>query len=427
MRFSSTILCFVIILLLAAFSVSLASGTPHLINYQGKATDNTGNPVADGIYDVWFFLYTSSSGASYVWSDNASIQTTDGLFSYMLGSNPTSPLPDSIFSKYDSLFVGIFFEGEIMTPLKPLTSSPYAIRVNSIDGAKGGEVAGDLILIDTTIGPHAEYAEIMKDFDGTGGGYLQIHSSWSHIGFVVDGNSNSTGEPRTMIMGNDRFVAMNMADSGTNSVTLPTDAIEASEILDEPGVGSDNNSNISLTGSPQYLAGRTMTAPVDGYVLIIATAHAIIQHANGTQSSCILDVSDNMTSFVSSTIARLTLPSSLPSGLYEFPLASHAIFPISAGSQAYYALGSKTGATSVTVYDIQLTECFFPTAYTTVSAPISPMGSAFESSTSFDPEAERLEAKAYNQNRIESELARLAAEIEKLKKEMETEATQIKE
>lgn len=409
MKYSSAILCFIIILLLAAFSVSLASGTPHLINYQGKATDNTGNPVADGIHDVWFLLFTTPTGETYVWTDYASIQTTDGLFNYTLGSDPTSPLADSIFVKYDSLFIGIEFDGETLAPLKPLTSSPYAIRVNSLDGAKGGTVDGSIMLMDTTVGLF--YAYLMEDINGSGGGYFAVQRSLGSSGFIVDGNYNATGQPRVQVTGTDRSVVLNMNNSGNNSVSLPADAIGASEILDEPGVGSDNNSNISLTGTPQYLAGRTMTAPVDGYVLIIATAHAIIQHANGTQSSCILDVSDNMTSFVSSTIARLTLPSSLPSGLYEFPLASHALFPISAGSQAYYALGSKTGATTVTVYDIQLTECFFPTAYTTVSAPISPMGSTFESSTSFDPEAERLEAEAFNQNRIESELIKLATQL----------------
>jgi hypothetical protein len=212
-----------------------------------------------------------------------------------------------------------------------------------------------------------------------------------------------------------------MSQAGTESVRLPSSAIEASEMLDEPGVGSDNNTNITLTGSVQYLAGRTMTAPVDGYVLVIATAHAVIQHSNGTQSSCILDVSDNMASFVNSSVARITLPSSLPSGLYEFPLASHALFPISAGSQAYYALGSKTGATSVTVYDVQLTECFFPTAYTTVSSPAPVRGvgdSTAESSASFDPTTERLEAQAFHNARMQAELDRMKVELETVRQEM---------
>ncbi|MFH2049051.1 MAG: hypothetical protein ABIJ12_06365 [bacterium] len=422
MRFSSSILLKIVLFLIIAFTVGLASGTPHLISYQGKATDNAGNPVTDDTYDVWFFLYTSSSGASYVWSDNASIKTTEGLFSYTLGSDPTSPLPDSIFSKYDSLFVGIFFEGEIMAPLKPLTSSPYAIRVNSIDGAKGGEVAGDLILIDTTIGPHAEYAEIMKDFDGTGGGYLQIHSSWSHIGFVVDGNSNNTGEPRTMIMGNDRFVAMNMADSGTNSVTLPTDAIEASEILDEPGVGSCVSTFVELTTSIQNLCGRTMFAPADGFVMVTATANVSIVHNNGTQSLVSFGVSDNISSYVTSAKINIILPANAPTGTYYYPVTSHSLFPISEGSHAYYILGSKSSITAE-VYSIQFTEVYYPTAYTTVHNPVPPIGTELPLPL-LNPEAERLEAETVHQNRIELELARLAAEVDKLKKEMQFDATQ---
>lgn len=418
MRYIFRFILSVVIISLSYLAISFASGVPHLINYQGKAATSNGNPVVNGTHDVWFFLYTSSSGASYVWSDNVSIQTNDGLFSYILGSDPTSPLTDSLFIKYDSLFLGVIFDGELQAPLTPFTAVPFAFRVNSLDKAKGGDVKGHLALIDTTIGPYAFYAQLREDNNGGGAGYFEVYDSWGSIGFIVDGNFNGTGEPRTVLMGDDRSVSMNMSDSLSNSVMLPTDAVEALEILDEPGVGSCVNTFVDLDTYIQNLCGRTMFAPADGYVLVTSTANVSISHNTGTPSYVYFGVSDNISAYVNSAKINIVLPAVLPSGTYYYPLMSQALFPISKGSHAYYVLGSRSSVIAE-VYSIQFTEVFYPTAYTTVHNPSSPPGSDLP--TLLSPDDEQKEAEAFHKKRIEDELKKISSQIEKLKLELEQE------
>lgn len=405
MKHQKIILALIATTCIVVLATAALAGTPKRISYQGKATDASGSPLPDGDYGFTFQLFEYPTAGLEKWVEIATVHTVGGLFTHLLGS--IAPLPAWLFSERDSLFLQVSIGSQHLSPRIPIVSVGYALSVNSVNGALGGEIKGTISLTSVTGNTAVRLNPFSSDR-----GYIDLSRGDGDLGITM------SGSPAIGMHGTARSAILDMNQAGTQSVRLPSSAIEASEMLDEPGVGSDNNTNITLTGPIQFLAGRTMTAPTDGYVLVIATAHAVIQHLNGRQSTCILDVSDNITSFVSSTIARITLPSSLPSGLYEFPLSSHALFPIAAGPQAYYALGSKAGDVNVTVYDVQLSECFFPTAYTTVSNPMPPPGSAATSSTSFDPEAERLEAQAYHNARIQAELDRMKAELETVKQEM---------
>ena len=379
-RKTMTSLLIAVCLALATVALVLAE-IPRLISYQGRVTNADGSPVPDGNHSVRFDLYTTMTSTVSQWNETATVATSSGLFSHLLGSVNT--MPEYRFSN-DSFFLQITYEGQVQSPRTPLVSVPYARRVNSLSQAKGGTILGDVQLWDT--------------LNSRGFAYV---------------NLGSDDQPEFYLSGTSRFVWLDMGQSGSSSVQLPSSAIQASEILDEPGVGSDNNTSISLTGSPVFLAGRTMFAPVDGFVLVIATANMNIQHVNGTISSCAFGVSDKITDFVQSTVSNVILSSSLSTGIYRLPVVSHALFPVAAGSQAYYSLGQMSGALSATVYNVQLTECFFPTAYTTVSTPV-PIGSV--SAEPFNPESERLEAEAFHKKRVDDELAKLKVEIELLKK-----------
>ena len=56
------------------------------ISYQGKLATADGSAVADATYSLGFSLYTDSVGGSIVWAESADVVTTDGLFSYQIGS-----------------------------------------------------------------------------------------------------------------------------------------------------------------------------------------------------------------------------------------------------------------------------------------------------------------------------------------------------
>jgi len=389
---NATAHCGVLSLILALFilmGTGQAMAGPGKISFQGKATDSTGNPLPDGDYTLRLSLFPLPTPVgNELWDEVATVHVTGGLFTHLLGS--INSIGSGLFTGYDSLFLDVWVGPHHLSPLIPLTSAGYAMSVNSIDNASGGSIYGDVYVRNGTSSELC--AKITAGEEG--GGEFRLHRANGTVGIYLNGDY-----------------------PGTAAVQFPAGAIQATEMLDEPGVGSDNNTGITLTGPAQYLAGRTMTAPVDGYVLVIATASVNIQHSNGTRTSCAFGVSDNITQFVESAVGYVVLPSSLPTGTYEFPAASHALFPIAKGDHAFYVLGSSLS--TVTVYDVQLTECFFPTAYTTVSSPVPPTGASSGSQTTVDPEAERQEAQAFHNARVQAELDRMSVELEAVRRDMD--------
>ncbi len=110
------------------------------INYQGKLTNASNVAVANGTYNMRFWLLTSPSIAttSAVWTESLTgtnrVQVTNGLFSVMLGS--TSPLTGVDFNQ--ALYLGVeigatgtpAWDGE-MSPRKILGTVPSAFEAKN--------------------------------------------------------------------------------------------------------------------------------------------------------------------------------------------------------------------------------------------------------------------------------------------------------
>lgn len=102
------------------------------ISYQGYLTDTSGLPV-NGPVNLTVGLYNVPSGGSPLWSDTIAATLTNGLFSVQLGST-ANPLTPSLFTQ--DLWVGVAVGADPeMTPRKPLSSSPFAIRALNADNA----------------------------------------------------------------------------------------------------------------------------------------------------------------------------------------------------------------------------------------------------------------------------------------------------
>jgi hypothetical protein len=92
---------------------------PYKMNFQGRLTDASGNPMAAGTYNMKFRIYDASSAGTLKWSEQRANSastgvtvTTGGLFSVQLGD--VSSLPANIFSTTDT--ASLFFEIELPTP-----------------------------------------------------------------------------------------------------------------------------------------------------------------------------------------------------------------------------------------------------------------------------------------------------------------------
>jgi len=107
---------------------------PLCMNFQGRLTDNTGDPLPDGTRAVTVGLYTQESGGNAIWNDVFSTPTKNGYFNIVLGKDGTVGKTLAGVNFNQQLYVGIRVETDTeMTPRQPLSSVPHALSVP--DGA----------------------------------------------------------------------------------------------------------------------------------------------------------------------------------------------------------------------------------------------------------------------------------------------------
>ena len=97
--------------LLAAFAVVLlgfaplvpaqtVAGAPTTIDYQGKALDSVGSPLANATptnFEMRFRIYDAQEGGTVIWSEKQVVTVSKGLFSVRLGEGTAlSPAEGSV-------------------------------------------------------------------------------------------------------------------------------------------------------------------------------------------------------------------------------------------------------------------------------------------------------------------------------------------
>lgn len=122
--------------LLVIFSIAGASpAVPQMINYQGRLTDASGNPL-NGTYSITFKLYSVGTGGSAIWTEtHSNVNVSNGLFNVLLGS--TTPLDASKFTGTTYLGVTVGSDPE-MTPRQRLVSVPYALVAATCESGGAG-------------------------------------------------------------------------------------------------------------------------------------------------------------------------------------------------------------------------------------------------------------------------------------------------
>jgi hypothetical protein len=128
---------------IAVVAVLVVTGTafadiPKMISYQGRVTDDTGGPVADGTYNMRFRIYDAETGGTMEWdSGTHSEQVEGGVFNVLLGESPHSGLNLEFDEDYWLL---VTFDGVNQTPRQRLTSTGYAYMASGL--VPGTEVEG---------------------------------------------------------------------------------------------------------------------------------------------------------------------------------------------------------------------------------------------------------------------------------------------
>ena len=195
---------FVIASILAlTLASAIQAAAPQLINYQGRLTDAAGEPVPDGSYSVFFTIYNAAVAGTPVWDETQIVTSTDGLFAVLLGS--VNPVFDSVFNG-TTRYLGIAVAGDPeLSPRVALVSVPYAHRVNTVDGASGGNITSKV-----SIGPDHI---LTGDSAAIGGGAFNTASGI--LSTVGGGKLNiASGDNSTISGGNQNFASGTEATIG---------------------------------------------------------------------------------------------------------------------------------------------------------------------------------------------------------------------
>jgi hypothetical protein len=109
---------------------------PQSINYQGRLTNTSGQPVADGPYLVKFIIYDADVDGVAKWNSGfQTINTNSGIFDVQLGVPPMPLLPDNLFADtFNFLGITVNTDPEISPKTKFLTV-PYAYQALRADTA----------------------------------------------------------------------------------------------------------------------------------------------------------------------------------------------------------------------------------------------------------------------------------------------------
>lgn len=120
-------------IVLAAAGASVYADVPSRISYQGRLTNNLGQPV-DSVTDITFILYEDSLGTAPVWTETQpSVKIANGLFTVLLGSINTN-LVAQFEGKERWLGIKIGNSAVMMQAL-PIVSATYAFKTLRTDSA----------------------------------------------------------------------------------------------------------------------------------------------------------------------------------------------------------------------------------------------------------------------------------------------------
>jgi len=140
-----------IIVLLGISAISYAQ-IPRTVSYQGYLTDTgTGDPVdsSPGTVSMTFTIYDALSLGTSQWTETQNVAVNQGVYSVIFGAIPANPLTATFDTDY---YLEIEVETtpgvyETLLPRQALTSVPYAINADTVDGQHAtdlGDITGVL-------------------------------------------------------------------------------------------------------------------------------------------------------------------------------------------------------------------------------------------------------------------------------------------
>lgn len=199
----------------------------------------------------------------------------------------------------------------------------------------------------------------------------------------------------------------------------------------EPGVASSTfdgtgGGGISLVFGVETLASRTINVPAAGYVLVLGSFWAHVNHTGGQFSQAYFGVSNDADSFPPNQDLNIFVSFLLPTGFYSQPVTVHGLFPVAAGANTFYLLGQLQSG-GFNIYDIQFTLVYLPAAYGTVEPTLAAGAAPNLQDLGAQSSSHVLTATEIATEQIQRELTQVKAEMEALKREVREQNQQIDE
>lgn len=269
-------------------------GAPLLIDYQGFLSDESGLPITDTL-SIGFAISSSNNRSTVLWGEiQYGIVVRNGLFAVTLGS--VNAIEDSVFNG-DERWLGITVNGTELSPLTRIVSMPYSLRVNTIDGATGGTITGDINIPTGSMFASNAYVGLNNSVTSASnfvaGDSNVLSSEWGTIG----GGTNNMGVDSGWItIGGGRN---NFASGKFGSVSGGF-SNRATNFYTVVGGGLSNHSSgyyATVSGGQQNTASFSAATVCGGYSNRATGASATV--AGGSQNEA-----NGLISFAAGTLAK---------------------------------------------------------------------------------------------------------------------------
>lgn len=362
----------VIIGLTLFLCATLVAAVPGGINYQGRLMTSWGVPVPDGTHSVRFAIYGASTGGNVLWDNGfRSITTTDGFFTYVLGSH--IPLTTGLFTGSDR-WLGITVGSDAeMTPRQRLVAAPYALQAATADQVSWSNIQGvppDIADGDDTASVDG-ITEVVAGSGLIGGGAggavtLSIGTNGVNSGHIAPGSVGATE------------IAGNAIASNTQ---VMDNILTALDMRDEPGLGAAYHASMVLPDwgssaiNDAVLDSVTMTVPTPGFIMVSASGWFGLEHVQGdgisfARASVGTAGPGQPISF--ENFAYFDVPNAAGTGTYHDNFAILAMDAVGAGTFKYYLRGARDGNSACEIGDAHIQAIFVPTAYGNIEPTLAP-------------------------------------------------------
>jgi len=230
---------FISILVLILSTQLIWAQIPQNVSYQGRLTDGSGTPVADGTYSLTFSIYDVETSGTALWTEtHASVAIASGIFNVIMGS--VTPLSIAFDQQY---WLGIAVSGGIeLKPRIQLTSSAYSLNSQSVvDGAVTTDKLADGAVTTAKLRDDAVTDEKLADGAVTGDKLADG---------AVDEDKITTGAVTTVKLRDGSVTEDKLADNAVDADKIKPDVVSSVDGVSNDGGDINLVPNNAITITP---------------------------------------------------------------------------------------------------------------------------------------------------------------------------------